>query len=195
MFWLRHILLALVVLIVGGAVIWLQQRNESAPKPEESQVRKPDQGLTEFYEEYRLSSKTPHQEEVSDFVMELNDKEVPLGRRLESMESRSKPVSGRWVGEHKYRSFKAGSTLREVITQYAQREGMQVIWELDQDFVVKNHFQMDDTIVGSLHTLAKAIDGNFEGEVRSFFCPKQRSLVITDKPVEYLFKYCTETSS
>lgn len=195
MFWLRHVILAVVVLIVGGAVIWLQQQNESAPKPDDSKVRKPDQGLTEFYEEYRLSSKTPHEEEVSDFVMELNDRDIPLGSRLESMESRAKPVSGRWVGEHKFRTFKAGATLREVITQYAQTEGMQVIWELDQDFVVKNHFQMDDTIVGSLHTLAKAIDSNFEGSVRSFFCPKQRSLVITDKPVDYLFKYCTETSS
>jgi hypothetical protein len=196
MFWLRHIILAAVVLLVGGTVILLQQRNDNTPKPEgASSARKPDQGLTDFYEEYRLSSKSPHQEDVGDFVMELNNRDIPLNQRLESMESQAKPSSGRWVGEHKYRTFKAGATLREAITQYAQSEGMQVIWELDQDFIVKNHFQMDDTIVGSLHNLARAIDSNFDGTVRSFFCPRQRSLVITNKQSDYLVKNCSETTS
>jgi hypothetical protein len=111
---------------------------------------------------------------------------------LQKMESLEKPVSGRWVGEHKHRTFKAGSTLRSAITDYAQSEGMQVIWELDQDFIVKHPFQLDDSIFGSLKMIAKAIDANFNGEVKAYMCPRQRSLVITSKSSEYLEKQCAE---
>ena len=55
-------------------------------------------------------------------------------------------------------------------TDYAQSEGMQVIWELDQDFIVKHPFQLDDSILGSLKMIAKAIDANFNGEVKAYMC-------------------------
>ena len=108
------------------------------------------------------------------------------------MESLQKPVSERWVGEHKHRTFKAGSTLRSAISYFAQSEGMQVIWELDKDFIVKHPFQLDDSLLGSLNIISKGIDANFDGEVKAYMCPRQRSLVITAKSSEYLAKQCAE---
>lgn len=195
MFWARHIGLALALIIIAAVVINLQHVSVTSPKPQGAQKDKnPSKGLTDFYSEYRLSSTRPHQEDKSDFVMELNTPETSINERLKNMESVQKPVSGRWVGEHKYRTFKSGSTLRESITSYAQSEGMQIIWELDQDFIIKNQFQMEDTIVGSLEKISRAIDSNFDGEVLTFFCAKQRSLVITANTTDYIRKNCRRTS-
>lgn len=196
MFWVKHIGLALALIIIAGIVISLQDRASNAPRPagakEKTDISK---SMTSFYSEYRLSSNKPHKDDLGDFVMKLNNADqAPLNDRLEAMESNQKPVSGRWVGEHKYRTFIAGTTLREAISSYAQEEGMQVIWELNQDFIVKSQFQMDDTIVGSLHTIAKTVDSNFDGLVQAYVCPRTRSLVITTEETAYLTTHCSLTT-
>jgi hypothetical protein len=195
-FWAKHLGLALAMIIIAGIVVVLQYDNVTAPRPEgDPGPRSVSENMTDFYADYRLSSRHPREEGIGDFVMALNNSDKPLGERLQKMESLQKPVSNRWAGEHKHRSFKAGSTLRGAITDYAQSEGMQVIWELDQDFIVKHQFQMDNSIVGSLRIIANAIDSNFDGTVRAYICPKQRSLVITADDTDYLKENCTEARS
>lgn len=192
MFWARHIGLAVVLIVVAVVVIGLQNTKSNQPKAVgDNKSKNISSNMSAFYSDYRRSQTSPIEDEASDFVMELNEtSDKPLNQRLQDMESTQQPVTGRWVGEHKYRTFAAGSTLREAITNFAQKEGMQVIWELDQDFIVKDHFQMDDTIVGSLHKIARTVDSNFDGTVRAYICPKNRSLVITAKESEYLNKFC-----
>ncbi|MGS2719786.1 toxin co-regulated pilus biosynthesis Q family protein [Paraglaciecola aestuariivivens] len=190
--WVRHVSLAILIMVIAGIVIFMQQKNTSSVQPEgQSKGKSIEQNMANFYSDYRLSSRHPREEDLGDFVMEVKVNEEPLDNRLKKMESLQKPISGRWVGEHKHRSFKAGSTLRTAITDYAQSEGMQVIWELNRDFIVKHPFQLDDSILGSLDAIATAIDTSFDGEVKAYMCPRQRSLVITAKPTEYLEKNCT----
>ncbi|MEW9799685.1 toxin co-regulated pilus biosynthesis Q family protein [Alteromonas sp. CYL-A6] len=192
MFWAKHIGLAMVLVIVAGVVIFLEREMEQEPVPEgETKEKTVQTGLSEFYREFRQSSTNPIKEDSGDFVMDLNASEQPLDAKLEAMSSRTRPVEERWTGEHKYRTFRAGTTLREAITQYAQQEGMQVIWDLDQDFVIKHQFQMDNTISGSLAKIASAINSNFEGEVKAYLCPGQRSLVVTSSPTAFLKENCT----
>ncbi|TRY30796.1 TcpQ domain-containing protein [Aliiglaciecola sp. M165] len=192
LFWARHIGLALALIIIAAIVLNLQSYNVSSPKPEgESKQKSVSKGMTEFYAAYRMSSTKPFEDDIGDFVMEVNPPKEPLDSRLKKMESIQSNISQRWVGEHKYRSFRAGSTLREAITSFAQLEGMQVIWELDKDFIIKNQFQLDNTITGSMAKIASAIDGSFEGEVMAFICPKQRSMVITETSSGYLRENCT----
>lgn len=194
-FWVRHIGLTLALVVIAALVVTFQNMNISAPKPEGSEEKKDvSKGVSEFYAAYRMSSTKPYEEDIGDFVMSINTDKRPLADRLKSMESLQKPISERWVGEHKYRSFKAGSTIREAITEFAQTEGMQVIWELDKDFIIKHQFQMDSTVTSSLGKIAKAIDGSFEGEVVAFICPKQRSLVITATDTRYLLENCSKIS-
>jgi hypothetical protein len=192
--WLKHILLAVILIILAAVAIIFYENKMSMPQPEGAQTRKnPAKGLTQFYTEYRLSATDAKQEELGDFVIGLNPPNASIDDRLRSMENSGKSSANGWVGEHKFRSFKPGKTLREAITEFAQAEGMQVFWELDQDFIVKNHFQMDDTITGSLHTLAKAIDSNFNGDVITYFCPKHRTLVITNESNAYLRNNCQQS--
>ena len=191
MFWAKHIGLALVLVIVAGVVIFLQQEREQAPVPEgEKKDKSVSSGLSDFYREFRMSSSELIEEELGDFVMELSGSKQTLDDKLANMSSQSRPVDKRWTGEHKFRTFKAGATLREAISQFAQQEGMQVIWDLDQDFVIKHQFQIDSTISGSLASIANAIDSNFEGQVHAYLCPRQRSLVVTTEQTEFLKQNC-----
>lgn len=191
-FWAKHLGLALALVIIAAIIIFLYKKNASAPVPEgASKEKSVSQGLSNFYREYRMSSTDPIDEETSDFVLELDNNEQSLDEQLQSMSSSFKPADRDWVGEHKFRSFKPGNTLREAITNYAQSEGMQVIWDLEQDFVIKYHFQLDNTIVGSLSEIAKAIDANFEKTVKTYVCPSQRTLVVTYKETDFLLKNCT----
>ena len=189
-FWMKHVMLAILILVIGGIVLYLQSTRVSTVRPEGEGPRSIAENMSNFYADYRDTSKNPHKEEMSDFVLPVKTPQEPLTARLRKMERIDKPASGRWVGEHKHRSFKSGSTLRGAITDYAQSEGMQLIWELEQDFIIKHTFQLDDSILGSLRQIASAIDANFDGDVKAYMCPKQRSLVITEKASPYLTKYC-----
>ncbi|GAC13331.1 TcpQ domain-containing protein [Aliiglaciecola lipolytica] len=192
LFWARHLGLALALIIIAAIVLNLQSFNVSGPKPEgEPEQKSVSQGMTDFYAAYRMSSSKPFEDDIGDFVIQVNPPKQPLDERLKNMESIQSNISTRWVGEHKYRSFRAGSTLREAITNYAQSEGMQVLWELDKDFIIKNQFQLDNTITGSLAQIASAVDGSFEGEVKAFICPKQRSMIVTEEISKYIRENCT----
>lgn len=196
LFWAKHIGLALALIVVAAVVITLQNTNVSTPQPEGAKKKKTvSQGMTDFYATHRMSSSKPFQDDLGDFVMENKVDDKPLGERLRDMESLQKPVSKRWVGEHKYRSFKAGSTLREAITSFAVQEGMQVIWELDRDFIIKHHFQLENTVTGSMKQIASAIDASFEGKVLVYMCTKQRSLVITAEDTRYLQQNCSKINA
>ncbi len=192
-FWAKHLGVAVAVLIIAGIVVYYYRGSltDPATAAAPSQEKSISSGLSEFYREYRMTSTEVVEDEASDFVIDLNDSDESLDNQLSGMSSNLKPASKRWVGEHKYRSFKAGNTLREAITRFAQQEGMQVIWDLDQDFVIKSQFQMNNTIVGSLADIAKAVNANFENEVGTYVCPRQRSLVVTEEETPFLKKNCS----
>ena len=194
-FWAKHIGLALVVVIVAAIVIHLQMNLSSQPTPVDApDERSVAKGLSDFYRDFRMTKEEPFNESA-DMVLDMTLSEESLEERLESMSSDFKPVDDRWVGEFKYRTFSAGNTLRKAISAHAEQEGMQVIWDLKQDFVIKHQFQMDDTVAGSLATIASAIDSNFEGKVATFVCPKQRSLVVTEEISDYLTTECNRVRS
>ena len=196
LFWVKHLGLALAVIIVAGIVIHLQMNMASAPKPVDApEERSVAKGLSDFYRDFRMSPAEPEKSEGADMVLDLSPSDESLDERLKSMSSALKPVDDTWEGEYKYRTFRAGNTLREAISSYAEQEGMQVIWDLNQDFVIKHQFQMDNTVAGSLAKIASAIDSNFEGKVATFMCPKQRSLVVTEKVTEYLSTQCSRVGS
>ena len=192
LFWARHVALAFVLIVIAGVMIYLQQNNSDdvpAGKPaEEKSVAK---GLSEFYREFRMSSTDPVKEEQGNFVIETGGVDPQLDSKLESMSSLNTTVDTSWTGEQKFRTFKEGSTLREAISAFAQAEGMQLIWNLEQDFIIKHQFQLDNTVAGSLAKIASAIDSSFEGEVNAYLCPEQRSLVVTAEETEFLSTRCT----
>lgn len=196
LFWAKHIGLALALVIIAGVVITLQRDMASEPVPEgETRSKSVASGLSDFYREFRMSSTDPIMEEIGDFVLSIGDAEESLDERLAGMSSQNRPVNRGWTGEHKFRTFSAGNTLRDAISSYAQQEGMQVIWDLDQDFVIKDQFQMDNTVAGSLAKIASAIDSNFAGDVKAYLCPQQRSLVVTASETPFIKANCSQVQA
>eukprot|EP01026_Neomeris_dumetosa_P012686 TRINITY_DN144236_c0_g1_i1.p1 TRINITY_DN144236_c0_g1~~TRINITY_DN144236_c0_g1_i1.p1 ORF type:complete len:149 (+),score=5.60 TRINITY_DN144236_c0_g1_i1:50-448(+) len=118
LFWIRHLGLALALIIIAAVVISLQNTNIKAPQPEGAvETTSVSQGMTKFYAAYRMSSSKPFEEDIGDFVMALNTSEKPLSERLKSMESLQKPVSRRWVGEHKYRKSTRLNSSHEFVSR------------------------------------------------------------------------------
>jgi hypothetical protein len=190
-FWAKQIAIAVVLVIAAGVLIYILQTHEESPTPasqkEEKSVSK---GLSEFYRDFRMSSTDPLEDEQGDFVLDIAGVDPDLDSKLAKMSSQTRPVEKNWTGEHKYRTFAEGNTLREAISQYAQAEGMQLIWNLEQDFVIKHQFQLDNTVAGSLAKIASAIDSSFEGEVTAYLCAEQRSLVVTAEETDFLKNQC-----
>ena len=190
-FWAKQIAIAVVLVIAAGVLIYILQTHEESPTPasqkEEKSVSK---GLSEFYRDFRMSSTDPLEDEQGDFVLDIAGVDPNLDSKLAKMSSQTRPVEKNWTGEHKYRTFAEGNTLREAISQYAQAEGMQLIWNLEQDFVIKHQFQLDNTVAGSLAKIASAIDSSFEGEVTAYLCAEQRSLVVTAQETDFLKNQC-----
>lgn len=190
-FWAKQIAIAVVLVIAAGVLIYMLQTHEESPTPasqkEEKSVSK---GLSEFYRDFRMSSTDPLEGEQSDFVLDIAGVDPNLDSKLAKMSSQTRPVEKNWTGEHKYRTFAEGNTLREAIAQYAQAEGMQLIWNLEQDFVIKHQFQLDNTVAGSLAKIASAIDSSFEGEVQAYLCAEQRTLVVTAQETDFLKSQC-----
>ncbi|MFQ3237673.1 MAG: hypothetical protein ACI9C4_003264 [Paraglaciecola sp.] len=191
-FWVKHLFLAMVVVTIAVSVIVLQQMNANAPTPEGASAEPVSQNMSGFYANYRSSSSRPRKESIGDFVNVVNTSDKPLAQRLKKMESLQKPLSPNWTGEHKHRAFKAGTTLRGAMTDYAQSEGIKLIWDLNRDFIIKYDFQIDNSVVGSLSSIARAIDSNFDGTVLAYVCSRQHSLVITNKKNVYLRDNCSE---
>lgn len=190
-FWAKQIGIAVVLVIAAGVLIYMLQTQEKSPVPasqkEEKSVSK---GLSDFYRNFRMSSTDPLEDEQSDFVLDIAGVDPNLDSKLAKMSSQTRPVEKNWTGEHKYRTFTEGNTLREAISQYAQAEGMQLIWNLEQDFVIKHQFQLDNTVAGSLAKIASAIDSSFEGEVNAYLCAEQRSLVVSEEETDFLKNNC-----
>lgn len=192
-FWAKQITLAVVLVVAAGALIYFLQTKEASPAPESrKEERSVSKGLSEFYSEFRMSATDPLKEEQGDFVLDTAGVDPDLDGTLEKMASKTRPVDSNWTGEYKFRSFDEGNTLREAISQYAQDEGMQLIWNLEQDFVIKHQFQLDNTIAGSLAKIASAIDSSFEGEVKAYLCAEQRSLVVTAEETDFLKSQCEQ---
>ena len=192
-FWAKQITLAVVLVLAAGALIYFLQTKEASPVPESrKEERSVSKGLSEFYSDFRMSATDPLKDEQSDFVLDVAGVDPNLDSTLEKMTNKARPADSDWTGEKKYRSFSEGNTLREAISQYAQDEGMQLIWNLEQDFVIKHQFQLDNTIAGSLAKIASAIDSSFEGEVKAYLCAEQRSLVVTAEETDFLKNQCEQ---
>ena len=190
-FWAKQIILAVVLVVAAGVLIYFLEVKKSAPVPESQKEEKSvSKGLSEFYSEFRMSATDPLRGEQSDFVLDIDGVDPNLDSKLEMMVSKTRPVESDWTGEQKYRTFQEGNTLREAISQYAQEEGVQLIWNLEQDFVIKHQFQIKNTVSGSLAEIVSAIDSSFESEVKAYLCTEQRSFVVTAEETELLKNQC-----
>ncbi|MFY8274291.1 TcpQ domain-containing protein [Pseudoalteromonas sp. SSDWG2] len=187
-FWIKHLSLAFI-LILAAAYFLLGE----GPMYKSTGDNAAAAGLSQFYANIKNSVRNATDREK--YVIELGeptgDLEVMLEQRLGAVQE----VDLRWKGAVKARRFRAGATLKKVMSDYAKEEGIAFYWYLGKDYVVKHPFRVDDSFVSTLYQVGKAIDSDFEFEVQTFFCYRERAAIITERPAPYIRENCLKVSS
>jgi hypothetical protein len=199
LFWGKHAILAIVVL--GAALFFLRYNPEHDAQANIGGAKSSDSGdsisdnLTRFYKEFRYTSKDPIVEEYGDFVIALDLPEKSQTQQLVAILSVDQPPAAAWSGEYKVRSFAKDTTIRTEAMKYAEQEGMQLIWDLNQDFIIRGRFLSKNSLLGTLEEVAGAIDANFVPEVKVYFCKEKRTIVIAEKVGTYVSENCKKVDT
>jgi hypothetical protein len=194
--WQKH--LALGVFVLLAALFFLVYRPDGmdpstvSDKQVDENKDNISDNLAIFYEEFRLTSSDPIKEEFGDFVVALEPSKKTQSQQLVAITSVENPPEQTWAGNYQVRSFAQGTTIKTEAMKYAEQEGVQLIWDLSQDFIIRQRFLSENSLVGTLDEIAGAIDANFIPEVNVYFCHKKKTIVVTEKAGPYVEENCTK---
>ncbi|ASD67973.1 TcpQ domain-containing protein [Pseudoalteromonas piscicida] len=184
-FWAKH--LSLGVLLIWAAYYFLFGASKNLNFRETTNVAA--QGLSQFYESFR-NSMSNRDTDREKYVITLGKPTYPLDDALAQRALAVKPSNPKWTGEKQPRRFDTGDTLKDVLTKQAKEEGVELFWYLERDYVVKYNFRLDTDFVTALYQVGTAINDDFEFQVYTFFCPRERAAVITENPPIYVRENC-----
>ncbi len=182
-FWFRTILI-LGLLLLGGYILL----TKSELIIERETVNTAARGFTEFYSKIRGTQ--ADRERKSDFHITLPDTSGQLSRNLAQRGREVLPAPASWQGLVTDRRFRAGESLKTTLGNYARNEGIELYWTLPRDYIIKQYFQTDSTLLGTVHDIARSIAPDFAEPVVSFFCPNERAVVVTNRLTPYLQQNC-----
>jgi hypothetical protein len=184
-FWIKHMSLAMV--LVWAAYYFLYGALPNMDMRETTNAAA--QGLSQFYESFR--NKIDNRDQDRDkYVIQLGKPTYPLEDALQQRELTVKPSPAGWKGLVQPRRFESGDTLKGILSRYAQQEDIELFWYLEKDYVVKHNFRVDNNFVSTLYQVGRAINDDFEYEIFTFYCHRQRAAVITENPSEFVRTNC-----
>jgi hypothetical protein len=197
-FWAKRVLIIMFVVIGAGLVIIFMPSpalDENGMPIEKPSIQK---NMAKFYEDFGMVSDTQIEEKYGENVIPLGAPSVALGDQITSIQRASPSASQNqdfnWRGSYEVRAFSVDNTLMESATGFVQNEGMDLIWHLNQEFIVSHRFLSENTVAGMLNEIAGAIDSNFLATVKVHYCEDQRVMVITDQQDPTLEEICTLVS-
>jgi hypothetical protein len=196
-FWLKRIFV--MIAVMAGALAFLLYVPEPGSASADSNndgggsVSSVASSVSKFYAEFRMTSRDPIKERYGDYVIVLDEESKPLGQRISRITEKNYPPTSDWEGEYKERPFATDSTLRTEAKRFVAEAGYTLVWDLNQDFIVRDRFIATGTVPGMLEEIAGAVDANFDHPIAVYFCFKKRAMVITDKTTEYLAKNCEKS--
>jgi len=207
-FWIRNIVLLIflialaVYFIANEEILFSQTETADATDTTEQPVSKKPKpaiskkssnaaadGLSRFYANL-------HGDDSSDGPRIRNNNVYlpePKGDLVELLEARrlvTRSLRKDWKGTTDNRPFRKGQTLHQKLVEYAEKDGLEVIWWLDRDFIVKDAFRINKNIVETAYQVGKAVGGHFQDGLSVYFCNQQRTLVLIEKEASYLDEEC-----
>jgi hypothetical protein len=117
----------------------------------------------------------------------------PKGSIVKILEARrlvTRPLKKSWRGSNENFPFRLGETLFQKLSEYANLEGLEVIWWLNKDFLVKDPFRINKDIIKTAYQVGKAVEGHFPEGIKVYFCNQQRALVLINLVEPYLDEEC-----
>jgi hypothetical protein len=130
-----------------------------------------------------------------EYIIKLPDTSDKLTETLSGRTNTVPPLTEKWSGNSVQRKFAAGSKVRDQMSSFADAEGIELIWTLPRDYVVKHYFHSEGDYLDALRDIATAIAPDFQTPVLVFLCPKERAAVITDKNNPFLDNNCTQLNA
>ncbi len=180
-----------IILVVVGLLFWSSEKSSSDGPMTTHQMA---EGVAKFYATFR-SSFSRDDKKLNDYTIELPTPDVPLTKQLEQRASQVEPANADWQGKRKRRSFKENDTIKSALQSFGEEEDMAVIWDLKYDYIIKNHFQENSNLKQLSEKISKTVNNDFDGQVKSYFCPQERALVITASENKYVKDFCQLTTS
>lgn len=192
LFWIKSFVLTFCVIAAFGAVLHSYKGHNTGQNSANEANSNKLSGFTQFYQKHRLEKTQDTLLEDKKYIIELELPDQTLTETLLKFEYGSRTVSGAWVGPYKNHRFAQGDQLKERMQKIAESSHMNLIWWLKKDYIVKHPFRINNTSMGALTSIASAIGSDFQRPLKTFFCPLQRTMVITDQPEHYLRDHCRE---
>jgi hypothetical protein len=183
-FWMRN----LTLLVILGGLAWAILTKPDFLLRKES-VNAAAESFSEFYGKIR-GSIADGSKELSEFKLALPDTSDRLTQRLIQRSKVVVPGDKNWRGQVTDRRFREGDTVKTKLTEFARAENTELFWTLPRDYVVKQYFQTDTTLIDTVHEISVAIAPDFSLPVLAYYCPRERAAVITDKANDYLRQHC-----
>ena len=145
-------------------------------------------GLSRFYANLYGEKSGP---KIRNNVVFLPDPKGDLVKILQARKMVVRPYRKNWLGSTDSRPFRKGETLNQKLTEYAQKDGLEVIWWLNKDFIVKDAFRIEKNILKTSYQVGQAVAGHFPEGISVYFCYRQRAMVLISEPMDYLNDECT----
>jgi len=172
----------------------LTQQTEKSKTPSYQQGRESTNaaavGLSKFYANLHgdMDGKGP---KIRNNIVYLPDPKGDLEKLLQAREMVVRPYKKNWLGSVESRPFRRGETLNQKLAEYTEKDGIDLIWWLNRDYVVKDPFRIEKDILKTTYQVAKAIEGHFESGLSIFFCNRQRAIVVIESaPQPYIDEEC-----
>ncbi len=147
-------------------------------------------GLSKFYANLHgdMDEKGP---KIRNNIVFLPDPKGDIAELLQAREMVVRPYKKNWHGSIESRPFRRGQTLNQKLAEYSEKDGVELIWWLNRDYLVKDPFRIEKNILETSFQVAKAVEGHFESGLSIFFCNRQRAIVVIESaPQAFLDEEC-----
>ncbi|NQY86989.1 MAG: TcpQ domain-containing protein [Colwellia sp.] len=166
----------------------------TAAKPKSQQGRKSvnaaAEGLSNFYAKIYSDGIDKKGPKIRNNIIYLPEIKGNLVKILQKKELVVRPYSANWQGTTSSRAFRKGQTLYQKLAEYAEKDGLEIIWWLNRDFIIKDPFRIEKNILKTAYQIGEAVSGHFPEGISSYFCYRQRTLVFINEAPDYLNKEC-----
>ena len=97
-------------------------------------------GLSKFYANLHgdMDGKGP---KIRNNIIYLPDPKGDLEKLLQAREKIVRPYRKNWRGSTESRPFRKGDTIYQKLDQYSRDDGIELIWWLNRDYIVKDPFE------------------------------------------------------
>lgn len=186
---------------VAAKVVELKEATPTAAptttttKPQYQQGRKPTNaaadGLSNFYAKIYGDGISKNGPKIRNNIIFLPEPQGDLIKILQAREMMVRPYRKNWQGTTASRIFRKGHTLYQKLAEYAEQDGLEIIWWLNKDFIVKDPFRIEKNILKTAYLIGEAVSGHYPEGISSYFCYRQRTLVFVNEAPKYLTDECS----